>query len=139
MLKKLVREFKRLPQIQQVIVLAAFALVAWWVYKNLYMKEGFDGSVDSTVKCTMYYTTWCPHCKAVKPDWDLFRKEFDGQKIGNKTVMVLAVDGDQEQEAIQAAGVSGFPTITFSKNGAPAVVYNGERSYDGFKKYLMQI
>lgn len=139
MFKKLVREFKRLPKVQQVLVALAIGLVAWWAYKKFFLKEGFNGDVESTVKCTLYYTTWCPHCKAVKPDWEIFRKEFDGQKVGGKTVIVVAVDGDQDKEATQAAGVKGYPTITFSKDGAPAVVYNGERSLDGFKKYLMQI
>jgi len=139
MFKKLVREFKRLPKIQQIAVVAAIGLVAWWAYKKFYLKESFDSAMESTVTCTLYYTTWCPHCKAVKPDWELFRKEFDGQKIGGKTVIVLAVDGDEDNEAAQAAGVKGYPTITFAKDNASAVVYNGDRTLDGFKKYLMQV
>lgn len=141
MFEKAIREFKRRPKIQQIILLGAIALLGWWLYKKYVMKkEGFDNSgVQATVKCTLYYTDWCPHCQKIKPDWEMFQKQFDGQTLKGKTVIVVAVNGDEQKEAAQAAGVTGYPTITFSKNGAPAMVYKGDRSFDGFKKYLMQI
>jgi glutaredoxin len=87
--------------------------------------ERFTGTAGITV--TYYTLNGCPHCTAFNPEWSAFEKMA---KIEGITTQKY--DARTDREAIEKAGVDGFPTITLTypdpKNGTPTTVtYNGER------------
>jgi len=84
-----------------------------------------------------FVADWCGYCKKLKPQW----KQFEGGYSGDDC-NVLAVECTQYKELGKKHGVSGFPTIKYLPKGLSnpegAVDYKGERSPQGFQKFLSQ-
>ena len=141
--KDLLRSFKKLPQPQQLVVLAVLAVGAYWLYKNYIAKrlalETFaeDGNVG-TLTCTMYYVDWCPHCKDAKPEWEKLKQSFHGKMLGKKKVLIASVDCEKFPEVAKQQNIGGYPTFKFQLDGKD-LDFNGERKYDAFKKYVENI
>ena len=145
--KKLVAGFQKLPTLQKVAVIAAVALLGYWLYKNYYLKRagregmasGAVGAVGASgagdeIHCTLYYTEWCPHCKSVKPEWHKLREALHGKQQSGKRIVIDMVDCEKDKAAAEAAGVQGFPTIKIAGQD-----YSGERTFGAFKQHIMSL
>ncbi len=97
--------------------------------------EGFEsGSEDATF--TLYYADWCPHCKAIKPEFGSFSNDGKGTiKINGKVVGLRMVEADKDAEKAKGKPVKGYPTFLLEKNGQ-FVEFSGERNRNGWKKFL---
>lgn len=79
-----------------------------------------------------FYAPWCGHCKQLAPIWDEL-----GEKYLESTDTVIA-KMDSTANELENVKVHSFPTIKFFPAGADGKVvdYNGERTLDGFVKFL---
>lgn len=58
---------------------------------------------------TLYYASWCPHCKDVKPVFEQWMESKGGSmQVNGKTIKLAIVE---ESEMPASAGVKGFPTF----------------------------
>jgi thiol-disulfide isomerase/thioredoxin len=142
--KKLFREFKRLPQMQQIAIVAIVVLAAYWLWKNYgsrLRREGFGdqkGSEPGTLTCTMYYVDWCPHCKTAKPEWKKLMDMFHGKTINGKKVLVVSIDCEKYPDVAKKQNVTGYPTFKFDLDGKP-LNFNGERQFNEFKRFIESV
>jgi len=78
-----------------------------------------------------FYAPWCGHCKQLAPIWDQL-----GEKYKDHPKIVIA-KMDSTANELEDIKVHGFPTIKFFPAGSNKVVdYSGERTLDGFVKFL---
>jgi hypothetical protein len=56
--------------------------------------------------------------------------------LGDKKVKVEMCDAEQEPEKTKGLPVSGFPTFLLQKTTGEVVEYKGERSAEGYLKFL---
>jgi len=78
-----------------------------------------------------FYAPWCGHCKQLVPTWDKL-----GEKYADHPSIVIA-KMDSTANELEEVKVQGFPTIKLFKKGSNEIVdYNGERTEDGFVKFL---
>jgi len=81
-----------------------------------------------------FYAPWCGHCKELKPKYDKVGKHFHG----DSNIVIAAVDSTEND--VPGLDVEGFPTIYFfpasAEGKASPVLYEGERTVDGFIKYI---
>jgi len=78
-----------------------------------------------------FYAPWCGHCKQLAPIWDQL-----GAKFEDRDDIVIA-KMDSTTNEVEQVKVHSFPTIKFfAKDSDTAVDYNGERTLDGFVKFL---
>ncbi|CAB4064080.1 PDIA1 [Lepeophtheirus salmonis] len=78
-----------------------------------------------------FYAPWCGHCKQLVPIWEELGKNF-----ADKEDIVIA-KMDSTTNELESIKVTGFPTIKLFKKGSNEVVnYNGERTLEGFTKFL---
>merc|ERR1712088_643082 len=78
-----------------------------------------------------FYAPWCGHCKQLAPIWDEL-----GAKYADKEDIVIA-KMDSTANELEDIKIQGFPTIKLFKKGDNKVVdYNGERTLEGFTKFL---
>jgi thiol-disulfide isomerase/thioredoxin len=146
------RKFQRLPKQQKLVVIAALVLGGYWLYKNHgksistfcgggqrhHRREMFHDQAPKKVTCTMYYTNGCPHCVEAKPKWDKFAQLFNGKKVGGAQLVIAKIDCEKYPEVAQQQGIKGFPTFKFDFDGQ-VMEYQGERTVDGWKKYIENV
>lgn len=126
-----------------VIYFVVFAVVALWLFYYttkfiLTGKTAFDGLVSKDVQLerfealggsgitVAYYTlNGCPHCTAFNPEWSAFVK----QAATVPGLTTAKYDARENSDAVEKAGVEGFPTIIITKNGE-SYTYEGVRKAD---------
>merc|ERR1712121_549272 len=78
-----------------------------------------------------FYAPWCGHCKQLAPVWEKL-----GEKFKDSEDIVIA-KMDSTANELEDIKIQGFPTIKLFKKGDNKVVdYNGERTLEGFTKFL---
>merc|ERR1719238_363222 len=78
-----------------------------------------------------FYAPWCGHCKQLVPIWDSL-----GEKFADREDIVIA-KMDSTANELEDIKIQGFPTIKLFKKGDNKVIdYNGERTLEGFSKFL---
>merc|ERR1712045_752155 len=78
-----------------------------------------------------FYAPWCGHCKQLAPTWESL-----GEKFADREDIVIA-KMDSTANELEDIKIQGFPTIKLFKKGDNKVIdYNGERTLEGFSKFL---
>lgn len=78
-------------------------------------KEFVDNEFTDEAMLYFFHTTWCPHCKKARPEWEKVVKKVEGQTINGVKVITRDVDCDKEDELAGSFGVEGYPTIKLAK------------------------
>ena len=77
------------------------------------------------------FSFFAGHCKQLVPIWDSL-----GEKFADREDIVIA-KMDSTANELEDIKIQGFPTIKLFKKGDNKVVdYNGERTLEGFSKFL---
>merc|ERR1712111_176222 len=78
-----------------------------------------------------FYAPWCGHCKQLMPIWDKLGEKF----ADNEEIVVAKMDSTANE--LEDIKIQGFPTIKLFRKGDNKVIdYNGERTLEGFTKFL---
>jgi len=78
-----------------------------------------------------FYAPWCGHCKQLVPVWDQLGEKYKD----HETIVIAKMDSTANE--LEDIKVQGFPTIKLFKKGTNEVEdYNGDRTLDGFVKFL---
>jgi protein disulfide-isomerase A1 len=78
-----------------------------------------------------FYAPWCGHCKQLAPIWDQLGEKY------NDSPDVIIAKMDATTNELPDIKIQGFPTIKFfPKDSDEAVDYSGERTLEGFSKFL---
>jgi len=97
------------------------------------VSKNFDEAVKKSKKNVLveFYAPWCGHCKQLAPIWDQL-----GEKYKDSSDIVIA-KMDATANELEDIKIHSFPTIKFFAAGSnKAVDYSGERTLEGFSKFL---
>jgi len=129
-----------------ILVVSAILLgISFWVYRTyitprlnpIYIdnKEIATGEPEKEAQLFFFYTTWCPHCKNARPEWEKLKEEYEGKPINNTRVFFRDVDCDKEEEVADQYKVDGYPTIKLVKDGQ-IVEYDAKPNYQTLVEFL---
>jgi protein disulfide-isomerase-like protein len=131
-----------LASIGLVVLVIAVVVAYYYVYKS--NREGFEGGAPNLtpakgeVVVVLFKTEWCGHCQKMAPHFDKATSALDGSKDSNgKTLRFVKVDCDENKELGKKYDVSGYPTIKILNDDGSQDDYDGARSFEGLKKYLV--
>ena len=86
---------------------------------------------------TLFYVPWCPHCKRMKGEWDLFAKTYkNSDKVEVKTIDMEKPENNPLRERYE---IKSYPTIVLEKNGE-MIRYpqEGERNQSAFESWIQK-
>jgi len=92
---------------------------------------------EKTADLMFFYTTWCPHCKNAKPEWDKFKKKIGPNKVNGYKINFLEIDCEKNEEEATKYKVEGYPTIKLVKDNT-IIEYDAKPSYDTLTQFLNQ-
>ena len=115
------------------VVFIALLFMKYYIVKDSY--DGFQAGVDTF---TMYYASWCPHCKDVKPIFKSWGSDKGSIQVNGKTVFVKLVEEQEMKSDDPNKGiVRGYPTFILNRAGnAQGIEFDGERSPEGWAGWL---
>jgi thiol-disulfide isomerase/thioredoxin len=115
------------------VVLVALIFMKYYMVGNSY--DGFQDGVDTF---TMYYASWCPHCKDVLPIFKSWGADKGTVQVNGKTVFVKLVEEQQLKPEDPNKGiVRGYPTFILNRSGnAQGIEFDGERTPEGWAGWL---
>ncbi len=117
------------------VILIVAVVAGLYFTGRLNLKSGFQ-SGGGKDQFTMYYANWCPHCKSAKPEFEKVVSESP-VKVGNKSISVRMVEqGEDKAGEMKEKKVTGFPTFLLETADGQTIEYKGERTTDGFLKFL---
>jgi len=87
-----------------------------------------DTSKDVLVE---FYAPWCGHCKQLTPIWEKLGEKYKD----HESILIGKMDSTANE--LEDIKVQGFPTIKLIQKETNKIIdYNGERTLDGFVKFL---
>lgn len=102
-----------------------------FVENNEYITEEQEGEVE----LFFFFTSWCPHCKTARPEWEKLRDEYQDKTINNTKIIFKEVDCDKDEATAEEFKVEGYPTIKMVK-GNQIIEYNAKPNYDNLLEFL---
>jgi thiol-disulfide isomerase/thioredoxin len=95
-----------------------------------------DGSKAGEL--TLFYATWCPACKSIKPEWDQFKNDYSNKKINGSVLLIREVDcsepNPETEDIMNQYNITGFPTVKLTYNGKIIEVQQ-KPTYDNLVKF----
>merc|ERR1711970_142608 len=100
--------------------------------KVLVGKNFVDVALDTNKDVLVeFYAPWCGHCKSLEPIYNQLGEKFKD----HESIIIGKMDSTANE--LEDIKVQGFPTIKLIQKETNKIIdYNGERTLDGFVKFL---
>ena len=87
----------------------------------------------------LFYTTWCPHCKTAKPEWESIKNDYNGKNINGYILHFEEYDctnsSSETIEMMNKFKIEGYPTIKLIKNNE-IIEYDAKPKKETIKTFL---
>jgi thiol-disulfide isomerase/thioredoxin len=94
-----------------------------------------DDKTVETADLYFFYTTWCPHCKKSKPEWERLKSKIGENPVNGVKINFVEVDCDEDQATANKFKVEGYPTIKLVK-GNQVIEYDAKPQLDTLLQFV---
>ena len=96
--------------------------------------ETIDEALKTYPKLSvLFFTPWCPHCKAFYPE---MVKALENKEMKKMGVVFGRVDIEYNQKVAETFNVYGMPTVIYFENGVKKETYGGGRDSDSIVEWF---
>ena len=125
------------------IFLLIISLIGYFIIKKYILnKDTNDEDEDKIVELLLFSTTWCPHCKSMKPDWEKIKETYTDRLINGYKIIFIDVDCTNEnsknEELMNKYKIEGFPSIILVKDKSP-ITFDANPSFDTLEQFLNNV
>jgi thiol-disulfide isomerase/thioredoxin len=114
---------------------AIVILIIIFVYKSFNKKEA---ATDRAVShYTLYFTTWCPACKSMKPIWESVTGEIRKECADDAAIQKCPEFQEKDETKTHTEGIDKIPTIIRYYEDGSSLKYEGGQNRDSLKAFLM--
>jgi thiol-disulfide isomerase/thioredoxin len=134
--------------IMVVVVGLSVAAFMYYNYLKKVSNEVYESTsddlqtADQQAEIIFFHTTWCPHCKSAKPEWDQLKAELSGSAINGHKVTFTEVDCTEEtpevEMMVQKYKIEGYPTVKLVKDGQ-VIEYDAKPTKDTMHEFLTTV
>ena len=82
-----------------------------------------------------FYAPWCGHCQKLAPTWDKLAESLKD----DKSVNIAKIDCTTSRDICSDFEVKGYPTLLWIQDGKKTAKYQGDRSPEDLKKFLVKM
>ena len=93
-----------------------------------------DDTIE-TADLYLFYTTWCPHCKKTKPEWEKLKTAIGENPVNGVKINFVEVDCDEDQATANKFKVEGYPTIKLVR-GNKIIEYDAKPQVDTLLQFI---
>ena len=93
---------------------------------------------DKKCAAVLFYADWCPHCKAIKDEWEKLGSLAAFFEVYAFNCARHARHTEKIREDMPGL-IKSYPTIIFYTKGEPREAYVGERTHANFLKACMRV
>ena len=108
-----------------------------YVANKEFLKKLSGEEGGQTLDLIYFYTTWCPHCKNSKPEWNKFRDKMENKEINGYTINFLEVDCEKDEKEANKYNIEGYPTIKLLK-GSSVIEYDAKPDSKTLSQFIDQ-
>jgi len=136
------------------LLVTIFAIIGYFVYKNnaligdknaVQFKDVANANKNADrVDIYFFYADWCPHCVNAKPEWDKFKSEYAGKKMGKLNIICTEKDCSETSEASlnkSEYDVESYPTVKvyIDKDMKNPIEYDAKITHDRLKMFIDEL
>ncbi|XP_077291192.1 protein disulfide isomerase [Arctopsyche grandis] len=99
----------------------------WTLVASKFDEVVFDETKSVLVE---FYAPWCGHCKQLVPIYESLAENY----ALNKEIVIAKMDSTANE--LEHTKITSFPTIKLYTKENKAIEYNGERTLEGFIKFI---
>lgn len=110
------------------VVIVVCAMYAMGESPIIHMFRPAENYINSTREITLHYTTWCPHCKTMKPVWESVKNRAKSSGIIFKEV---------DEDVAKTSGINGYPTIRMIDEHGHTSEYPGMPNVDALLAWAL--
>jgi thiol-disulfide isomerase/thioredoxin len=102
-------------------------------------KEVTIAGGDKAGEIILFFATWCPACKSIKPEWEQFKTDYSNKKINDVVLLIHEVDCSEPdpgtEDIMNQYNITGFPTVKLICNGKITELQQ-KPTYDNLVKFV---
>jgi hypothetical protein len=101
--------------------------------------EGTEGLSNKDAELMFFYTTWCPHCKTAKPEWQKIKTQYEGKTVNGYNILFTEVDCTNDSPDVEKLmnqyKIEGYPTIKLIKDGQ-VIEFDAKPTGDSLTQFI---
>mgnify|MGYP000049857253 FL=1 len=136
------------------LLVTIFAIIGYFVYKKneffgdkkaIQFKDVANANKNAdSIDIYFFHADWCPHCVNARPEWDKFKNEYSGKKMGKLNILCTEKDCSETSAAAlnkSEYGVESYPTIKvyIDKDMKNPIEYDAKISHDRLKMFIDEL